>query len=86
MTGRGIAEIVAVFGILLVAIGERGLRILMTETGLEAAAASALLEDAEHDLRIALVMHRAKVGRDSAERALEGSAFVVDDAVMSLRE
>ncbi len=65
---------------------ERGLRILMAETGLEAPAASALLEDAEHDLRIALVMHRAKVDREPAERALESSAFVVDAAVMSLRE
>ncbi|MCC7307278.1 MAG: N-acetylmuramic acid 6-phosphate etherase [Acidobacteria bacterium] len=65
---------------------ERGLRILMAETGLEAAAASALLEMADHDLRIALVMHRAKVGREPAARSLESSDFVVDDAVLSLRE
>ncbi len=64
---------------------ERGLRILMAESGLEDAAASGLLEQASGDLRVALVMHLSEVGPEKAENALKESAFIVDDAVERLR-
>lgn len=64
---------------------DRGLRILMAETGLEESAAAVILGDADFDLRVALVMHGASVGRGEAEEALRKSAFVVDDAVEDLR-
>lgn len=64
---------------------DRGLRILMAETGMEEANASKLLEDAAFDLRVALVMYRAGVDQDEAENALEKSAFVVDEAVENLK-
>ncbi len=64
---------------------DRGLRILVAETGMDEADARRTLEEADHDLRIALVMHRAGVERDRAENALEKTAFVVDDAVENLK-
>lgn len=64
---------------------DRGLRILMAETGLDEAKASKLLEIAAYDLRVALVMHRARVGQNEAEDALTNSAFVVDEAVENLK-
>lgn len=56
---------------------ERGLRILMAETGLDESAAQVLMEKASGDLRIALVMHEAGVGREAAEKALAETNFVV---------
>jgi N-acetylmuramic acid 6-phosphate etherase len=64
---------------------DRGLRILVAETGLDEIDASKILKEADYDLRVALVMNRADVGRDEAEVALERSAFVVDDAVEDLK-
>jgi N-acetylmuramic acid 6-phosphate etherase len=64
---------------------KRGLRILMAETGLKEHEALRILKEADYDLRVALVMNRAGVGRDKAEGALERSAFVVDDAVETLK-
>jgi len=60
---------------------ERGLRILMAETGLDETAAATLLDEAKCDLRAALVMFRAHVTGDTAEQALQKSNFVVDKAV-----
>lgn len=63
---------------------ERSLRILMTETGLDENAATQLLDAAANDLRVALVMNRAKVGYDMALNALTNSDFVVEKALSTL--
>lgn len=63
---------------------ERSLRILMTETGLDENAATQLLDAAANDLRVALVMDRAKVGYDMALNALTNSDFVVEKALSTL--
>lgn len=63
---------------------ERSLRILMAETDLDEHAANELLERSAHDLRVALVMERAKVGYDDALKALNDSDFVVEKALSSL--
>jgi len=60
---------------------ERGLRILMAETGLDETAVQALMDKANGDLRIALVMFEAGVDRESAEKALGDTNFVVAAAV-----
>jgi len=60
---------------------ERGLRILMAETDLDEAAAQALMDEANGDLRIALVMFEAGVDRETAAKALAESNFVVAAAV-----
>jgi N-acetylmuramic acid 6-phosphate etherase len=59
---------------------ERSLRILMAETGLDEAAAKAMLDQANGDLRVALVMNNAKVSSEVAVEALKASNFVVDTA------
>lgn len=63
---------------------ERSLRILMTETGLDEDSATQLLNAAAYDLRVALVMDRAKVGYDMALNALTNSDFVVEKALSTL--
>lgn len=60
---------------------DRAIRILMDEAGLEESAAAKLMEDAGGDLRIALVMHKARVGVEKAESALAEKNYVVDEAV-----
>ena len=65
---------------------DRGIRILMTETGLDESAANVLLEKADGDLRVALVMFGSCTKRGEAEKALAEAAFVVDAAVSSLKE
>ena len=60
---------------------DRGVRILMAETGLDNAAAAALLQKAEGDIRAALVMHETKVDLHTAENLLIDSNFVVAAAV-----
>lgn len=64
---------------------DRSLRILMAETGLDETSADDLLEKAEGDLRIALVMFGGKAERGQAETALADSLFVVDAAVDRLK-
>ncbi len=56
----------------------------MAETGLDESAAFELLDSAENDLRVALVMNRAKVSYDSALNALNNSDFVVEKALSIL--
>ncbi len=63
---------------------ERSLRILMAETGLDEEAANDLLGRSDNDLRVALVMERAKVGYDVALNALNNSDFVVEKALSTL--
>lgn len=60
---------------------ERSLRILIAETGLDESAAQHLLNEANYDLRIALVMFRAKTGYETAKNALIANNFVVEKAI-----
>ncbi|MFL6210740.1 MAG: N-acetylmuramic acid 6-phosphate etherase [Pyrinomonadaceae bacterium] len=62
----------------------RALRILRTETGLDAAAAQVALDAAGGDLRLALVMHKSGRPRAEAERALAAAQNVVAQAVVLL--
>ena len=62
---------------------ERSVRILMTETGLDESAAQNLLNDANYDLRVAIVMQKANVSRDAAEEALAINDFVIEKALKS---
>ena len=48
--------------------------------------ASDLLENAEGDLRVALVMFRGQADRKKAENALSDAAFVVDAAVSKIKD
>ena len=64
---------------------ERSLRIIMSETGIEEPQAAQLLNDAGEDLRVALVMQKADVPAETAREALNGNAFVVENAVASLK-
>ncbi|MBV9216528.1 MAG: N-acetylmuramic acid 6-phosphate etherase [Acidobacteria bacterium] len=68
-----------------VKLRDRALRILMTETDLDEAAATTLLDRANEDLRVALVMQRADVGYDDANAALTATNFVVDAAIERLK-
>lgn len=63
---------------------ERSLRILMAETGLEGSAAKVLLESADWDLRVALVMQKAGTTPDGARSALKETNFVVEKAIEKL--
>lgn len=60
---------------------ERSLRILMDETGLDEAAAQNLLSAAGDDLRVAIVMNKAKVSREIAEKSLSKNDFVITAAL-----
>jgi N-acetylmuramic acid 6-phosphate etherase len=64
---------------------ERSLRILMTETDLDAAAAKELMKKADGDLRVALVMQKANVDSEKALRTLNETDFVVEKAVKLLK-
>lgn len=64
---------------------ERSLRILMAETNLDEATAKDLMEKANNDLRVALVMQKANVDSETAFRTLTESDFVVENAVKLLK-
>lgn len=63
---------------------ERSLRILMAETSLNEAAAKDLMSNAGEDLRVAIVMFRAKVEADLARKVLDENDFVVVRAVAEI--
>lgn len=63
---------------------ERSLRILMAETNLDEATAQNLMNEASEDLRVAIVMFRAKVNAETARKTLEENDFVVDKAVVKI--
>lgn len=63
---------------------ERSLRILMTETALGENTANQLLNEANGDLRVALVMFHAKVSRETSQKALTETNFVVEKAIKTL--
>lgn len=60
---------------------ERSVRILMAETGLDETRGKDLLDNAHNDLRVALVMFRGNVNRETAEKVLIETNFVVENAV-----
>jgi N-acetylmuramic acid 6-phosphate etherase len=64
---------------------ERSLRILTAETGLDEEAARALMEKAGGDLRVALVMQKAKVDSEKALQTLTETGFVVEKAIKLLK-
>ncbi|HMS11248.1 MAG TPA: hypothetical protein PKE66_17295, partial [Pyrinomonadaceae bacterium] len=63
---------------------DRSLRILMAETGLGEETAASLMDSAGGDLRVALVMKKASVDRETAEGSLTSSDFVVEKALIHL--
>lgn len=65
---------------------DRSLRILMAETGMDHERAVRLIEAANNDLRMALVMSRMKVDAETAKRALLRNDFVIEDAVTYLMQ
>jgi N-acetylmuramic acid 6-phosphate etherase len=67
-----------------VKLRERSARILMAETGLDEAAAQNLLDEANGDLRAAIVMSKAGVSRGEAEKALAENNFVIETTIQKL--
>lgn len=63
---------------------ERSLRILMSETDLDETEAQNLLNQANGDLRVAIVMFRANVSHQLAEKALAENDFVIEKALENL--
>lgn len=64
---------------------ERSLRILMDETGLAETEAQNLMNEASDDLRVAIVMNKAKVSRETAEKSLMENNFVIETALLNLK-
>lgn len=64
---------------------ERSLRILMAETNLDETTAKDLMQKANGDLRVALVMQQANVDSETALRTLTKTNFVVENAVKLLK-
>ena len=63
---------------------KRSVRILMAETLLDETSATNLLNEANNDLRVALVMFRGQVNYKTAEKALKKTNFVVEKAIENL--
>ncbi len=68
-----------------VKLKERSVRILMAETDLDEAAAQNLLNEANDDLRVSIVMHKANVNRETAEKSLAKNEFVIEKAIEQIR-
>lgn len=64
---------------------DRSVRILTAETKLSETAAMALLNSADGDLRVALVMHQTDADAASAKAALSENEFVVEKAIATFR-
>ncbi len=62
---------------------ERSLRILKAETNLDEISANDLLTKANGDLRVAIVMQKANVSREMAEKALIENDFVIEKVLNS---
>jgi N-acetylmuramic acid 6-phosphate etherase len=67
-----------------VKLKERSLRILMAETGLGEQAAQVKFEEANNDLRVAIVMQKANVSCATAENALTANNFMIEKAIESI--
>jgi len=63
---------------------ERSVRILMAETNLDEPAAQIKFEEANNDLRVAIVMQKANVSRQAAEDVLTANDYVIEKAVEAL--
>ncbi len=63
---------------------ERSLRILMSETNLDETSANNLMSEANEDLRVAIVMQKANVSREIAEKTLNENDFVIEKATETL--
>lgn len=63
---------------------ERALGIVMAECGLDEATAKSVLETADWDLRVAIVMVKANATREIAEDALKKSGYTIARAVAYL--
>jgi N-acetylmuramic acid 6-phosphate etherase len=68
-----------------VKLRERALRVLQAETGLDQVAAKETLEAANSDLKVALVMVKAKTTREKAIEALDKSDGKVEPAIALLK-
>lgn len=64
---------------------ERSLRILMAETHLDESSAKNLMQKAQEDLRVALVMFKAQTNAETARKALEDNNFIVEKAVIGVK-
>ncbi|NBO64143.1 MAG: N-acetylmuramic acid 6-phosphate etherase [Acidobacteria bacterium] len=64
----------------------RAIGIVTAECGLTQQEAEVLLEAAGWDLRVAIVMKQAAVGREVAEKALHASSFAVAPAIATLTD
>lgn len=60
---------------------ERSVRILMAETDLDEISAQKLLNEANNDLRVAIVMQKANVPHEIAEKSLREKDFVIEEAL-----
>lgn len=63
---------------------ERSLRILIAETDLDENSALDLLNEANGDLRVALVMNKANVSNEEAQNALIQNNFVIEKTIEKL--
>ncbi len=63
---------------------ERALRIFMAQTGLDERTGQVKFEEANGDLRVAIVMQKANVSREAAENALTANDFMIEKSVESL--
>lgn len=63
---------------------ERSVRILMAEASLDETVAQNLFNEADNDLRVAIVMHKTNKNRKAAESALAKNNFVVEKAIEML--
>lgn len=63
---------------------ERSLRILMAETDLDEVSAKDLMENANNDLRVAIVMNKTKVSRETAEKVLAENQNIIENAIAEL--
>ncbi len=64
---------------------ERSVRILMAETSLDKTAAENLINQANNDLRAAIVMQKANVNFETAQNILSENNFVIEKAVESVK-
>lgn len=65
---------------------KRSLQILMSETDLNELSAGDLMSAANNDLRVAIVMHKANVNRETAEKSLAENSFVIGKAIERLNQ
>ena len=69
-----------------VKLRERSVRILMAETNLDEAAAQTLMNEANDDLRAAIVMHKADVNFEVAKNSLAENDFVIEKTIEKLEK